>query len=151
MKWIFISLMMAIMPAQAAQQYTESSCILLKQQVNDYKLRLGENSSVYAKTKSDFDIHCHKPAPTKPSNIVLLSNEQVQSSTKALPIKVLSVSLREAVTAQAQPKTSQSSPFSQLAKMLMPMFLLLFFGLMALYLILGIMFSSRYLFYSYLR
>jgi hypothetical protein len=131
MKWIFISLMMAIMPVQAAQQYTESSCILLKQQVNDYKLRLGENFSVYAKTKSDFDIHCHKPAPTKPSNIVLLSNEQVQSSTKALPIKVLSVPLREVST--AQPKTSQSSPFSQLAKMLMPMFLLLFFGLMALY------------------
>jgi len=121
------------MPAQAAQQYTKSSCILLKQQVNDYKRRLGTGSSLYAKTKFDFDTHCHKPITAKPSNVVLLSNEQVQSSTKAVPIKVVPVALREASTTQSQPKTSQSSSFSHLAKMLIPMFLLLFFGLVALY------------------
>lgn len=133
MKWIFIGLMMIVLPAQAAQQYTESSCILLKQQVNDYKRRLGTVSSLYAKTKSDFDTHCHKPITAKPSNVVLLSNEQIQSSTKAVPIKVVPVAIREASTAQSQAKTSQLSPLFQLAKILMPMFLLLFFGLMALY------------------
>ncbi|SFC06740.1 hypothetical protein SAMN02745724_00820 [Pseudoalteromonas denitrificans DSM 6059] len=50
MKWIFIGLVMIVLPAQAAQQYTESSCILLKQQVNDYKQRLGTNSSLYTQT-----------------------------------------------------------------------------------------------------
>ncbi len=133
MKWIFIGLVMVVLPAQAAQQYTESSCILLKQQVNDYKRRLGTNSSLYAQTRSDFDTHCQNPITAKSSNVVLLTNEQVQSSTKVLPIKVVPVALREASTAQSQPKTSQSSSFPQLTKMLMPMFLLLFFGLIALY------------------
>ena len=133
MKWIFIGLMMTVLPAQAAQQYTESSCILLKQQVNDYKRRLGTNSSLYTQTKSNFDTHCQKPITAKSSKVVLLSSEQVQPSTKAVPIKVMPLALREASTPKSQPVLSQSSPFTLLAKTLMPMFILLFFGLMALY------------------
>jgi hypothetical protein len=38
MKWIFIGLMMIVLPAQAAQQYTESSCIFLKQQTGPASL-----------------------------------------------------------------------------------------------------------------
>ena len=133
MKWIFIGLMVVVLPAQAAQQYTESSCILLKQQVNDYKRRLGTNSSLYAQTRSDFDTHCQNPITAKSSNVVLLSNEQVQSSTKSVPINVESVPLRKVSSTQSQPVSSQLNPFTHLAKALMPMFLLLFFGLMALY------------------
>jgi len=133
MKWIFISLIMATMPAQAAQQYTESSCILLKQQANDYKRRLGTNSSLYTQTRSNFDTHCQNPITAKSSNVALLSNEQVQSSTKAVPIKIESVPLRKVSSTPSQPVPSQSSPFTHLAKTLMPMFILLFFGLMALY------------------
>jgi len=133
MKWIFIGLVMVVLSGQAAQQYTESSCILLKQQVNDYKRRLGIGSSLYAKTRSNFDTHCQNPITAKSNNVVLLSNEQVLSSTKAVPIKIESVPLRKASSTQSQPVPSQSSPFTHLAKMLMPMFLLLFFGLMALY------------------
>lgn len=133
MKWIFIGLIMIVLPAQAAQQYTESSCILLKQQVNDYKRRLGTNSSLYAQTRSDFDTHCQNPITAKSSNVVLLTNEQVQSSTKAVPIKIESVPLRKVSSIQSQPVPSKSSLFSQLVKTLMPIFLLLFFGLMALY------------------
>jgi len=61
------------MPTQAAQQYTESSCILLKQQVNDYKRRLGTNSSLYAKTKYNLDTHCKKQITAKSSKVVLSS------------------------------------------------------------------------------
>lgn len=133
MKWIFIGLMMIVLPAQAAQQYTESSCILIKQQVNDYKRRLGTNSSLYTQTKSNFETHCLKPITAKSSRVVLLSNEQVQPSTKTVPINLESVPLRKVSLTQSQPVLSQSSPFPNLAKKLMPMFLLLFFGLMALY------------------
>jgi len=42
MKWIFIGLMMIVLAAQAAQQYIESSCILIKQQVNAIEVILGE-------------------------------------------------------------------------------------------------------------
>jgi len=133
MKWIFIGLMMVVLPAQGAQQYTESSCILLKQQVNDYKRRLGTNSSLYAQTRSDFDTHCQNPITTKSSKAVLLSNEQVQSSTKSVPINVETVPLRKVSSTQSHPVSIQLNPFTHLAKALMPMFLLLFFGLMALY------------------
>lgn len=133
MKWIFIGLMMIVLPAQAAQQYTESSCILLKQQVNDYKRRLGTNSSLYAQTRSNFDTYCQTPITAKSSNVVLLSNEQVQPLTKAVPIRTESVPLRKVSPTPSQPVPSQSSPFTQLAKTQVPMFLLLFFGLMALY------------------
>lgn len=133
MKWIFIGLMMLVLPAQAAQQYTESSCILLKQQVNDYKRRLGTNSSLYTQTRSNLDTHCQNPITAKSSKVILLSNGQVQPSTKTVPINVKSVPLRKVSSTQSQPVSSQSSPFIHLAKTLMPMFLLLFFGLMALY------------------
>jgi len=133
MKWIFIGLMMLVLPAQAAQQYTESSCILLKQQINDYKRRLGTNSSLYTQTKSNFDTHCQKPITAKSSKVVLLSNEQVQPSTKAVPINVESVPLRKVSSIKSQPVPTQLNPFTHLAKTLMPMFLLLFIGLMALY------------------
>jgi len=89
MKWMFISLLVAALPVQAAEQYTESSCILLKHQVNDYKRRLGIISLLYVKTKSNFDTHCQKPITAKSSKIVSLSNKPIQQMNSILSIKYL--------------------------------------------------------------
>lgn len=131
MKWIVLGLCISVLPAQAAQQYTESACILLKQQVNDYKRRLGANSFLYTKAKANFDTSCQNPIVAKPSGIVLLSNQQIQP--QAVPIKFKSVPQQQMFLAHAQPISTQPNPFSQLFNMLIPMIVLLFFGLMALY------------------
>jgi hypothetical protein len=72
MKWIFLSFAILILPVHAAQECTESTCILLKQQVADYKRRLGMNSSLYVKSKSNLDNFCQQPliAKTTKQNIV---------------------------------------------------------------------------------
>ena len=131
MKWILISLLITILPVHAAQQYTESSCILLKQQVNDYHRRLGVNSSLYGKSKSTFDTHCQKPIAASSQEVVILSNTQVQSATNTPKTALTPLPNLSAV----QPKSilSQPSIFAQLTKALAPVFILLVLGLMALF------------------
>lgn len=133
MKWIVLSLIVIILPAQATQQYTESSCILLKQQVSDYKRRLGANSPLYAKTKSSFDTHCQNPIEPKPSVQASLTNKYVQPLTKSVPINVKPLLQRQVSQEYAKPLPTQPSPLTLFAKILVPMFSLLFFGLMAIY------------------
>tara|TARA_R110000737_G_C14623611_1_gene494122 strand:- start:436 stop:1452 length:1017 start_codon:yes stop_codon:yes gene_type:complete len=143
MKWIFLSLVMVLFSANAEQQYTGSACILLKQQIADYQRRLGKNSSLYGKEKTNFDTHCQNPITPQSSNIALLSNQQVKRPTKSSsiiknqmnnsPIKVEALSRRQVSSGNAQPLSTQPNPFTQLAKMLMPMFTLLFLGLIAIY------------------
>ena len=132
MKWIFLSLFITILPAQAAKQYTESSCILVKQQVTDYKRRLGQNSPQYAKTKASLDTHCQNPIVAKRSSMMLLGNHQAKQITKPVLTQITQVSTLPPEKS-IQVNANQPDPFYQLANMLMPMFLLLFFGLMALY------------------
>ena len=133
MKWIFISLIVTILPVQAVQQYSESSCILLKQQVVDYKRRLGVNSSLYAKTKSNFDTNCQNPIAVKSSKIVSLTNKQVQPLAKAVPIEVEPIPLRKVSSTNTQLQSAQPNPFSQTTNTLMLMLMFFFFGLMAIY------------------
>jgi len=129
MKWIFIAVMLVVLPSYAAQQYTESECILLKNQVSDYKYRLGKKSSLFVKANTNFDKHCKSPILLKRKNSVYLTNQKAQTQT---PIHTSQNPLASPV--EANPKISSTpSPFSQVTSMLMPMFLLLFFGLMALY------------------
>ncbi|WNC68022.1 nuclease-related domain-containing protein [Thalassotalea nanhaiensis] len=132
MKWIFLCLVVMVFPAKAIKQYTESSCILLKQQVTDYKRRLGKNSPLYAKTKASFDIHCQSPIVAKRNGKISLGNHQTKQNTNpALTQTKQAPTLLSEKSIQV--KANQSDPLSQLAYMFMPIFLLLFFGLMALY------------------
>lgn len=133
MKWIVLSLIMIILPVQATQQYTESSCILLKQQVSDYKRRLGKTSNLYAKTKSTLDTHCQNPIEAKPNAQVPLTNKQVQPPTKPVPIKMKPLPESKVSQGNVKPLPTQPNPFVQFVIMLAPMFLLLFLGLMALH------------------
>ncbi len=74
MKWMFFSLMVWIPFVQAVPQYTESTCILIKQQVRDYQRRFGNYSFHYVKSKKSFDSRCKKPESVTPPAFAISDN-----------------------------------------------------------------------------
>lgn len=132
MKWILLVLTLLVNPLHAAQQYTAAECILLKQQVDDYNYRLGKKSPLSIKSKSSFSVHCKTPIEAKSNKSAFLTNPKVKNSNVVISSKNNKV-ISSPKVIQTQETTSASSPFSLLASMLMPMFLILFFGMMAIY------------------
>jgi len=53
--------------AQEAKQYSQSSCILLQQQIDDYKRRLGRNSAFYINAVKKQKRHCQQPIESRVS------------------------------------------------------------------------------------
>lgn len=125
MKWIFLSFAILTLPVHADQQYTESTCILLKQQVADYKRRLGMNSSLYVKSKNNLDNFCQQPviAKTTKQNIV---DQPVLSTNDKYTID------KQVKITQPNNEAIVSNPLASVFKALMPLFVLTSIGLLAL-------------------
>ncbi len=132
MKWILLAFAFFSMPTFAAKQYTEAECILLKQQVTDYKFRLGDKSPLSIKTQLNYDIHCNNPTETRSKKSAFLTNKKVPNNSTVISKDVSQKTLSPKLI-QTRETTTIVKPFSTVAKMLMPMFLLFFLGLMTFY------------------
>lgn len=132
MKWIFFSLLVSVFSTQAAQQYTESTCILLKAQVSDYKHRLGTHSDLYIREKTNFDTYCQNPISTKFRKVKTLSNQQVQKP-QAKPFSKYSVPLKQEVAEKSKAEPVDKNLFKSLFTILLPMAVILCIGLVAIY------------------
>lgn len=135
MKWILCLLVSTVLlsaPLYAIQQYTEAECILVKQQVADYKRRLG-NSSVYTiQSKASFDKHCQNPTQQtarlpepQPSQLTDIQNVANANHVANVFLPTKSFGLA------AKPAESPSVLTSMLKPML-PMLILAFLGSLAL-------------------
>ena len=71
---VFLLLLVLSYPSFGAEQYTETACILLKQQISDYERRLGRKSPLYEESKVNFDTHCQKPISSSLKKNTTLSN-----------------------------------------------------------------------------
>lgn len=77
MKWITLLLIVATSPAYSQanstskEQYTEGECVLLTQEVLQYERRYGKRSSLYQKSKKEFDEFCDKPVKKLPRKVLL--------------------------------------------------------------------------------
>ncbi|WP_448550813.1 nuclease-related domain-containing protein [Thalassotalea montiporae] len=142
MKWILWLLTLMSAPLYATQQasiqqyqiqqYTEAECILIKQQVADYKRRLGSNSGLYLQSKTSFDKHCQHPV----QKTVRLSQPSANQITKADIVAkenhVASAFLPTKDTDTAEKFREPPSSFSLMFKPLLAMLFLAFLGSLAL-------------------
>ena len=119
-------------PLQATQQYTESECILIKQQFADYKRRLGSSSAYYIQSKASFDKHCQNPVQ-KTTRSPQLSNTQLAQINKiATENHVTNVFLPTKGTGMAAQPKEQPSLVTSILKPFLPIFLMAFLGSIAL-------------------
>jgi len=120
-KWTLLFVGLISLPVFAAKQYTEAECILIKQQVADYKRSLGAKSGFYAQAKASFDSHCQNPV--KPKRI---TNQKTTSQTIKFTAENLNAYGRtEAVASRSKPTLDPPSIASTAIKPLMPAFILL--------------------------
>jgi len=77
MKWITLFLIIAASPTYsqakeaATKQYTEGACVLLAQEVLQYKRKFGKRSAVYQNTKAKSDKFCKNPVKKLPKKVLL--------------------------------------------------------------------------------
>ncbi|REL30911.1 NERD domain-containing protein [Thalassotalea euphylliae] len=114
------------------QQYTEAECILIKQQVADYKRRLGSNSGLYLQSKTSFDKHCQHPVRKTVRLSQPSSNRIAKAEFVAKENHVASAFLPTKDTDLAGQRTEPPSPFTLMFKPLLIMLLLAFLGSLAL-------------------
>ena len=128
-KWIFMLVGLFSLPIQSAQQYTEAECILIKQQMSDYKRRLGVNSGPYAQSKKSFDSHCKIPTrPTVKKSHIIAKQKASQKTQKTLstqPHSALSINTK-------QSNGEASSMVVTMLKPLLPIFFMCVVGIVSI-------------------
>lgn len=84
MAMLVSGLLSLALPAYAVKQYSESSCILLQQQIDDYKRRLGRGSPLYIKAAQTHKQHCQQPVESRVSRAITRAKQmQVQAEYEA--------------------------------------------------------------------
>jgi len=126
-RWILLLAALLSLPTFAAQQYSEAECILVKQQVADYKRRLGTSSSLYLQSKTSFDKHCQNPTQprSKTSKIPAAQVAKHYSASTITPTQ-------QPPTHITQPEIKPKSMVAAMLKPWLPIFFLCFFGTIAI-------------------
>ncbi len=106
---MLIILLLLSYPIFGAEQYTETACLLLKQQATDYERRLGRESPLYDRSKANFDIHCKKPVASVLKKGTVLSNTYPKQNSKPIftqPKQQTATKIKPIVSTKKQvPKT----------------------------------------------
>lgn len=129
---IFILTFSSVSKPSNISQYTESECLLLKSQENDYKRRLGTNNQLYLKSKYQVETYCHQPKVVNKTkeNIAVLTAKNTQQTN--IPISTINIVNQPKAPLTTQPHQLISNVFLNSFTQLWPMFLLLILGLFGL-------------------